>query len=234
MELNYDKLLLATLPHLQKHPNYLPHIGKNFEQSSQRIMIVAESHYIHEKYNGFITPKEWYENPESIYTKIGNNKGWFNTREVLQTYFKDKKNNTVKGGLKLFQNLEIAYKTVFKTSDLFDECVFINYYQRPAESQGDSIIIHSIDSKVALENILTLIDVLKLDKIIFVSSKAYDDFIANTTKKQRATLPYIGTVPHAAASSWWNRKSPKYGIESGLATGREKFERIIKPKNQFI
>ena len=226
----YDEELLLNLPHLQLHKNYLPHIGRNFEQSSQRIMIVAESHYIHEKYNGLISPKEWYGNPESIYAIIGSDKGWFNTREVLQTYFRDKKNNAVKGGLKLFNNLEIAYKTVFKTSELFEECVFINYYQRPAESQGDSIQVHSLDSQVALENILTLIQVLRLDKIIFVSSKAHNDFKKNTTQKQRATLPYIGAVPHSAASSWWNRKSPKYGIDEGLATGREKFQRIIKLK----
>lgn len=231
MTLNYDQLLLATLPHLQKHPNYLPHIGKHFEQSKQRIMIVAESHYLHKKYNGSITSKEWYENPETIYAKIGGDKGWFNTREVLQTYFRDKKNNVIKNGLKLFQNLEIAYKTVFKSNELFDDCVFINYYQRPAENQGDSIKVHSVDSKVALENVLVLIEVLKLDKIIFVSSKAYNDFIINTTQKQREKLPYIGTVPHAAASSWWNRKTRKYGINGGLATGKEKFERIIKPKN---
>lgn len=224
---HYDELLLSKLPHLNKHKNYLPHIGKNFEESSQRIMIVAESHYISYEFNDLINFNDWYDNPEKIYNTIGAVKGWFNTRGVLSTYQNEKKS---KGGLSLFFNLEKAYKNVFEDNDLFDECVFINYYQRPAEKEGQSIKVNPIDSKIALENILVLTEVLKVDKIIFVSSKAYNDFKSKTTESQRKLLPFISSVPHASASSWWNRKSPKYGIDGGLATGREKFERIIKQK----
>lgn len=228
---SYYELLKSKLSHLQKHPNYLPHIGKNFEQAPQRIMIVAESHYVPEIYDGLITADSWYANSENIYRTLGESSGWFETRGVLKAFFRDRKENKVKGGLTLFANLETAYKTVFKEVSLFEECVYINYFQRPAEKQGDSIQIDKRDSTIALENLLVLIDVLKLDKIIFTSSKAYKDFIANTSKEQRKLLPYVGSVPHPSASSWWNRTSTKYGTkEIPTATGREKFERIIKPK----
>jgi hypothetical protein len=83
-----------------------------------------------------------------------------------------------------------------------------------------------------LENLLVLIETLKPDKIIFVSSKAYNDFKINSTVNLRKQLPFIGSVPHPSASSWWNRSSPKYGINSKgkIATGKEKFERIIRVK----
>lgn len=224
----YDNLLINRLNHLKEHPNYLPHIGKNFEQTSQRLIIVGESHYIAKEYDGIVTADSWHNEPEKIYSAIGEFSRWFNTRGVLEGYFYNKSKGKVFGGLTIFLNLEKAYKTVFKEIDLFDECVYINYFQRPAEKQGDSIKIHPKDSKIALENLLTLIDILKLDKIIFVSSKAHIDFIANTTKEQRDKLPYVGAVPHPSASSWWNRASKKYGINGDSVTGKAKFIRIIK------
>lgn len=227
VEYIYDDLLVSKLPHLKMHKNYLPHIGKNFEKASQRIMIVAESHYISSEFNDLINVENWYKEPESIYETIGDIKGWFDTRGVLANYLYNRKS---KGGLSIFYNLEKAFRNVFEDSDLFNECVYINYYQRPSEREGDSIKVNPYDSKIALENILILIDVLKLDKVIFVSSKAYNDFKSKTTKDERESLPYIGAVPHPSASSWWNRKSTKYGLNGSEATGKEKFERIIKPK----
>lgn len=224
---NYDNLLKSKLSHLQSHPNYLPHIGENFEEAIQRIMIVAESHYV----DGRITADTWYNNPEEIYTRLIKSISRFNTRNVLKTYFKQRKLRKIDTALTIFSNLEKAHKSVFKDINLFDECIYINYFQRPAEKQGDSIHIDKRDSAIALDNLLVLIDVLKLDKIIFVSSKAYKDFIANTTETQLKALPYIGSVPHPSASSWWNRKSEKYGTkEIPTATGREKFIRIISSK----
>jgi hypothetical protein len=79
---------------------------------------------------------------------------------------------------------------------------------------------------------LVLIKVLKPNKIIFVGSKAYQDFISNTTKVQRNELSYFGFVPHSSASSWWNRESKKYGVNGESVTGKAKFERIIRPKKE--
>ena len=111
--IKYDNLLLSRLNHLQRHPNYLPHIGKNFEQASQRIIIVAESHYIPEEFDGLITADSWHNEPEKIYSTIGGYSGWFNTRGVLENYFYKKNEKKVSGGLTIFFNLEKAYKTVY-------------------------------------------------------------------------------------------------------------------------
>ena len=224
----YDNLLKSKLDHLKKHSNYLPHIGKNFEQATRRILIVAESHYIAEKFNGLTSADNWYNNYDEIYKKLGSDSGWFNTREVLKSYFNQRNAGKIQGGLTIFSNLETAYKKVFNNVNLFDECVYINYFQRPSEKKGQSINVDIRDNQVAKDNLLTLIDVLKLDKIIFVSSKAYNNFIANTSISHRENLPYFGSVPHPSASAWWNRKSKKYGINGESITGRAKFERIIK------
>jgi hypothetical protein len=228
----YDEVLKTRLKHLQLHPNYLPHIGQNYETARAKTFIIAESHYLPTHYNNKFSAEDWYNNPEIIYTtfalKKDNAKGWFNTRGVIKEY---QNSSPLSSGHRIFLNLEIAFKELDKDRKLFEESVYLNYFQRPAEVEGDSINIHKIDSEVALENLLVLIEVLQPHKIIFVSSKAYNDFIKNTTESQRKQLPYIGSVPHPSASSWWNRKSPKYGLKGQSATGKEKFLRIMKPKD---
>lgn len=229
---NFDDILKSKLNHLKNHPNYLPHIGKNYQTVKTKTFIIAESHYLPGHYNNKFSAEQWYNNPELIYStfalKKDNAKGWFKTRGVIDDY---QSTSALSPGHRIFLNLEIAFKELYSDRKLFEECVYLNYFQRPAEIEGDSIQIQKIDSVIALQNLLALIEVLQPDKIIFVSSKAHKDFLRNTTEAQREKLPYIGSVPHPSASSWWNRKSPKYGLKGQLATGKEKFIRIISPKN---
>jgi hypothetical protein len=234
MSLNhYDELLLSKLPHLQIHKNYLPYIGKNFEQSNQRILIVAESHYLPKKYDNKITVEEWYNKPELVYKNIKiEDRGWFSTRDVIKTYQTQKEKKKIEKALTIFSNLENAFHEIEPQQELMTQSAYINYFQRPAEKTGDSINISSLDRIVAIENILVLINVLSLHKIIFVSTKAYNNFHLESKKIENLKLPFIGVVPHPSASSWWNRKSTKYGTKEILtATGREKFIRISKAKN---
>lgn len=228
----YDEALKARLKLLQSHPNYLPYIGKKYEEATTKIAIVAESHYLPKRYNHQFTAAQWYHDPKSVHAVLDqdkdNPKGWCNTRGVVNYYLSAA---TIAPAHRIFSNLEKAFQELHKERKLLEECVYLNYFQRPSEKEGDSITIHQMDSAFAVENIMALVAVLQPDKIIFVSSKAHADFIKNTTKFQREKLPYIGAVPHPSASSWWNRKSPKYGLKGQSATGKEKFLRIIKPKD---
>lgn len=225
---NYDTELQSKLPHLKLHPNYLPHIGLNYLDTRAKTFIIAESHYLPKKYNNKFNSEDWYHNPKTIYKLIGKDKGSFNTRIVVAIFQNDK---PLEKGHGIFNNLEKAYEEIGSEIKLFKESVYINYFQRPSEVEGDSINIQEIDSKTALENLIVLSEVLKPNKIIFVSSKAYNDFMNHASKAQKEKLPYVGSVPHPSASSWWNRKSKKYGINGTSVTGKEKFQRIMTPKN---
>ncbi|TVZ47465.1 hypothetical protein [Olleya sp. Hel_I_94] len=224
---NYDNDLKSKLSHLRLHPAYLPHIGLSYNEARAKVLIIAESHYLPKRHNNKFLVIDWYKNPKSFYESIGNDKGWFNTREVVKTYQNSK---TLDKGHGIFRNLEIAYQEIYPEIKLFDECVYLNYFQRPSEVEGETINIHTIDSKVALENLMVINEVLKPNKIIFVSSKAYDNFISNVSKELKDQLPYVGSVPHPSASSWWNRKSKKYGLKGEAVTGKQKFQRIMMPK----
>jgi hypothetical protein len=47
----YDCVPTGRLNHLKIHPAYLPHIGENYDTSNTKIMVIAESHYVHFKHN---------------------------------------------------------------------------------------------------------------------------------------------------------------------------------------
>lgn len=225
----YDSELQSKLDHLKIHPGYLPHIGLDYNEARVKTLIIAESHYLPKKHNHKFSAEDWYNNSEIIYKTIGNDKDWFHTRGVISCYQNDE---PLLNGHRIFKNLENAYHTIYKDINLFKECVFFNYFQRPSEVEGDSISIHKIDSEIALKNLMIICEVLKPNKIIFVSSKAHKDFANNVSKEQSEKLPYVGSVPHPSASSWWNRKSKQYGLKGEAVTGREKFIRIISPKKK--
>lgn len=227
---SYDVQLQSKLNHLRLHPAYLPHIGLKYNEARAKVLIIAESHYSPKRHNNKFIVIDWYKNPKSIYEIIGNDKGWFNTREVVKTYQNSK---SLEKGHGIFRNLEIAYHEIYPEIKLFDECVYLNYFQRPSEVEGETINIHAIDSKVALENLMVIHEVLKPNKIIFVSSKAFNNYSSNITKEQKNLLPYVGSVPHPSSSSWWNRKSKKYELKGEAVTGKQKFQRIMMPKSIF-
>ena len=227
---NFDKQLQSRLTHLKLHPAYLPHIGLKYNETRTKTLIIAESHYVHKDHNNKFSAEDWYNNPTTIYqaldAKCKNHRNWFNTRGVIEYY---QSPNPLAKGHVIFNNLEIAYRQINSNTNLFDECVYFNYFQRPSEIEGETLRIHKIDSQIALENLMVLNEVLKPNKIIFVSSKAYEDYMRHASKEQKEQLPYVGSVPHPGASAWWNRKAKKYGLNGKSATGKEKFIRIVKP-----
>lgn len=222
----YDEQLKSLLPHLQAHPCYFPHIGKNYEASKTRLIIVAESHYLHKKFDHKFSAEEWYSKPDYIYSLIDKFKSSITTRAVLEDYLTAPK--LIKP-YTIFRNLENAYGKQFKKNRLFEECIYINYFQRPSQKHGDSINIHPLDSQISLNNLLALNTILQPNKIIFVSNLAFSNYANTVTKTQKETLPFVFCVPHPA-SAWWNKTSYKYGLnkDGKPVTGREKFERIIK------
>lgn len=229
-----DSELKHRFPHWQQYPNYLPYVGTRYGENANRILIIAESHYLPKEFNHKIKANDWYLNPEKTFQLFEELKAkvnplsWIHTRKVVKHYIENKPKS---GGLSIFHKLEEAYKEVYKGTSLLEHCLYMNYFQRPSEVSGDSIVVHPIDNEYALKALLAVNEVLKPNKIIFVSSKAYDTFKKSVSKEQLESFDYVGSVPHPSASSWWHRTSTKYGTkEIPTATGREKFMRIIKPR----
>jgi len=217
---SYDNSLSEKNPHLKNYPNYLPHISAGYATAPLKILVVAESHYLNKKYDDKITTDHWYDNPVEVTEMLKDNLSGMNTRAVINDF--NGSNRTIKP-YRIFLNLEAAYQNVFTDRNLFKECAYINYFQRPAEKNGQSIRATARDHKHAFENLSLLIDTIKPDRIIFTSRKAFDSYKSNV---KEVDYKKINVVPHPA-SAWWNKKSPRYGVDNVPSTGREKFIRII-------
>lgn len=220
MTSSYDSTLSEKVPHLKNYPNYLPHISAGYPEASVKILIVGESHYLNKKYDDQVTADHWYDNPVDVTAMLKDNLSGMNTRLVIKDF--NGPNRTIKP-YRIFLNLESAYENVYANRNLFTECAYINYFQRPAERNGKSIKATSRDHQHAFENITALIETINPDKVIFVSRKAFDSY-----KAQVKDVDYkkVNVVPHPACA-WWNKKSPRYGVNNIPSTGREKFMRII-------
>ncbi len=228
---NYDAQLKATLNHLVSYPQLRPFIGTGWPQQTNRVLLVAESHYLPEDSNGKSNSKTWYDGDETSLTQ--QEKGWINTRGVISAadHYTLDKGNFAKGHT-IFYQLKAAIfdacQTKNKSQTLFQHFAYYNYFQRPAEIVGESIQVSGIDNRVAYNTIKAITEIAEPTAIIFVSKKAYITF--SYWRKQQAdpvfaTLP-VHHVPHPA-SPWWNRTSNVYNH----LTGRARFIKIIKDMN---
>ena len=217
----HDESLTERLPHLKNYPNYLPHISAGYDEAPLKLLIVAESHYLNKKFDDKIAADEWYDNPVGVTKLLIDHLSGMNTRAVINDF--NGSNRTIKP-YRIFLNLEAAYQNVFAGRTLFQECAYINYFQRPAERNGQSIRATKRDHQHAFENLTALIETINPDKIIFTSRKAFDSYKLNV---KEVDYKKVNVVPHPA-SAWWNKKSPRYGIDGEASTGRGKFMRIIQ------
>jgi len=225
MQTIHDDDLVKNIPHLKKYPNYLPFISEGYSNSNKKVLIIGESHYLHKKYNDKVSETAWYDNHHNTNQMLKDNISGMNTRAVINDF--NGSSRTIKP-YRIFLNLESAFSQVFPYRNLFKECIFINYFQRPAERNGASIIASKRDHDVAFANISELVSRFNPDKVIFVSRKAFDSYKSNVPQ---VDYKKINVVPHPA-SAWWNKKTMKYGLNNEPSTGREKFIRIISAKNE--
>ena len=233
----YDAQLRAALPHFNNYPELLPHIGKYWNESPYKILLIAESHYIDyfNKDKGAISEahsKDWYNHKSSDFL-------WksyldsINTRENVKSaelekykssylhYYNMKKE--IKSNLPEFKDAELIYPYLS----------YYNYFQRPAYKDGSSIDNNHKDDEIAYTTISFIYKIIKPNRIIFTSNKSFNSFINSRDKLEEKYLfpinQLVYSVPHPG-SAWWNRRSMNYGKNPATnknRTGRERFIDII-------
>jgi hypothetical protein len=232
----FDEQLKAVIPHLNNYQQLLPHIGKNWDTTPYKYLIIAESHYIdngaisveHEKnwYNYSTKDFKWKDYIASIDTRLNvrqaDNALSFGKKRPYNHYYNIKK--------ELACNLEKLPKEEL----IFPYFSYYNYFQRPAYKEGHSIDNIEVDNKIAYETLNEIIKIIQPEKVIFVSIKSFNAYNNNRNKLGENTLDIIKNnfVPHAGMA-WWNRKSINYGKNIGTninRTGRERFIDIITNK----
>jgi len=123
----------------------------------------------------------------------------------------------------------------FKENDIvFNYLSYNNYFQRPAFVQGESIDNNENDNVFAYHTYISLINIIKPTKVIFISKKSFDAYNKIRIQNNDVQLEIVKNnfAPHAGMP-WWNRRSAKYGkdiVTKQNKTGRERFIDIITNK----
>jgi methanogenic corrinoid protein MtbC1 len=211
----YDNSLMNN-EHYRKHEEMLPYIGKKYDEN--KILIISESSFVPKEIRNQLED-DWYEitNKEYIEKTIGNNS---NFRKVIAQMSKGK-------GHRIFHNIANALKDANQNFTL-ENIAWYNFFQKPA-SYGKSIKPTKLDKEIAIKVFITVIETLKPNLVIFVSSLSFKELKdkrawcseLNGHKYDKYEIP-IGIVPHPN-SKWWNTKCKNHGDR----TGKEKFIEII-------
>ncbi len=227
----FDSNLKKGLKHFAFYPQMLPYFGNFWEQQTSKVLLIGESHYLPQSSDNKSNSQTWYKEEISLTEP---DKVWTNTRDVIiaaDRYALDNifnKGHTIFYNLKaaIFESLQIPKEN--RNQELFKYIGYYNYFQRPAEKYGMSIINSYDDDHIAYETLKTIVLNAQPTAIIFVSKKAFNSFglLRVQQKDQVFENMDIHHVPHPA-SPWWNRKS-KHG------TGKEQFLNLLKDMNMQI
>ena len=209
---------------LSLHPELTPFIGKNYPQAPLKVLFLGESHYLPAAYNHKVG-QEWYERSTASYGFSAEALAWLNTaaiirHDVIESIYKNPAHN-------IYRNIGKMYGEVFAKGDYpqaLEYIAFGNYFLRPAEVCGESIIIKGWDEEVrSFQQLAALEKQLQPALIVFVSKKAYESFV-RVAQAQGATalLSKAKSVPHPN-SAWWNRAIAQYEGR----TGKEELKKIL-------
>ena len=206
------------------HPELTPFIGKLYPKAPLKVLFLGESHYLPAAYNHKVG-QEWYERSTASYGFSTEALAWLNTaaiirHDVIESNYKNPAHN-------IYRNIGKVYGEVFAKGDYpqaLEYIAFGNYFLRPAEVCGESIIINGWNEEVrSFQQLAALEKQLQPALIVFVSKKAYESFV-RVAQAQGATalLSKAKSVPHPN-SAWWNRAIAQYDGR----TGKEELKNIL-------
>jgi len=212
---------------LSLHPELAPFIGKLYPKAPLKVLFLGESHYLPAVYNHKVG-LEWYERSTASYGFSAEALAWLNTatiirRDVIESSYKNPAHN-------IYRNIGKVYGEVFAKGDYpqaLEYIAFGNYFLRPAEVCGESIIINGWEEEVcSFQQLVALEKQLQPALIVFVSKKAYESFVRVAQAEGATTLlSKTKSVPHPN-SAWWNRSITQYEGRSG----KEELVRILLGK----
>lgn len=213
---------LAAIEHYQKYPNLIPWVGKDYQKSQNRLLILGESHYLEENSEYHHEPVSWYA---GVDVSQCDDLTWMETAGIIR---KGLENGWKKKSRLIYKNLSNALIesgiSEFNVSQPFNQICYLNYFQRPAETLGKSIKVSESDSEHSAIVVREVISIVKPNIVVFSSTLAWNNAsevgVIELLKEKGIK---VARVPHAGMH-WWNRVAKKYGNK----TGKDLFIDFIK------
>lgn len=189
---------LSAIPHYQLHPEMLPFIGRHYPET--RILLLGESHYLsNEESEVTKQMRDWYKRSTQDFSfKWPSN---FDTRGVVHNYltgWRSKASTMFSNPAKAL--IEAWGLTEVNDGEAFTAFAFFNYFQRPAAYSGSSISPTIEDEEQAASILPQVIKILKPNKVIFLSKKAFDSYCRQAGDVDSSLIDYV----YHPTSSYWN------------------------------
>jgi len=197
-----------------------PWIGKGYANANKKVLLIGESHYLDkDDYRPEFRTPEWYSLSEKILDPSVIE--YLSTAKIIECSisqgFKHKPHGIYKEIAWLLKDVGFSCpegNDEIKYGQTLHHISYFNFYQRPAEFQGESIIPGSKDREIASCVLKWFIEKYSPDIILSVSRKAGDEIALLINDIPFRSVPHPGCV-------WWKRKSAKYDGKKGYAFARE-------------
>lgn len=207
---------LSQIEHYLAHPEMMAWVGRNYSAQAVKVLVIGESHYLPSIRTYHRLPGQWYagipddEKPDSCH---------YYTRRIIVNGIRFKWKERSKT---IYRNIEKALfdSGLFreKPANAFTEIAFMNYFQRPAEREGDSVAVTTMDSCVAMKVHQAVREIISPDIVVFTSRLAWRHAKNQLAEASMVNAAKLINTPHPG-SAWWGRRSKKYQN----MTGRERF-----------
>ena len=217
---DYDNRLLQ-IPHFSRHPEMLPYIGRHYPKTG--ILILGESHYLSgEEPNAEAKMEQWYEKNTKELQFI---QPWnFMTRHVVRNYLMGRRT-------KAHRMFSHPAKTLIKAwqlenvndSEAFTAFAFMNYFQRPATQEKESIQTTTDDERQAYDVLRQILTILSPKQVVFLSKKAYWAYCGFANPAEQKD---IAVVNHPTSPQWYNKDGEKRLTE--VFSGIERYDGFAK------
>mgnify|MGYP007133524910 CR=1 FL=1 len=191
--------------HYKKYPNLKPWVGERFgDNSARKLLVIGESHYLPNDSIAAKDSEKWYISNQENLSEI--EKTWIDTsgiiRDNIPMNFPNKSHWIYRNVAKEINKIFLGYEN---SAEALNHLAFMNYFQRPAESEGGSIHVRALDKKMSEMVVKDVVETLQPELVVFCSSKA-GGFGASVVQK----LGLKCTVAPHPSCQWWNRKAKKY------------------------
>ena len=204
----YDEQF-SGVGHFQLYPELYPWVGQSFHSHCPRILVVGESHYLKPDSDYHHDASAWYV---GIDIKVRPDRAWTITRNIIANGLANQWREKSKS---IYRNIEAAAVDAgvsASTSDSpFHSMAFMNYFQRPAQVSGKSIVVSALDKSHSSAVLNAVLEILNPQIVIFCSVLAWRAARESVQGHQHVRFAF---TPHPA-TRWWHTPMRKYKGKSG-------------------
>jgi hypothetical protein len=199
----------SGIGHFQLYPELYPWVGHAFHSQSPRILVLGESHYLEPSIDFHHDAAAWYA---GIRNQTNRDKAGIVTRGIIANGLVNKWREKSKT---IYRNIEAAAVDAgVGASTLvspFHSMAFMNYFQRPAQVSGKSIVVSALDKSHSSAVLNAVLEILNPQIVIFCSVLAWRAARESVQGHQHVRFAF---TPHPA-TRWWHTPMRKYKGKSG-------------------